>query len=305
MANKKTCNKCKRSISMLQFYNTNSELFSDGKVPFCKSCLKEMMPEDDLDSVKTVLRQIDKPFLIEVWKKAESSKNNTIGEYFRAINSLHQYRDLTWEDSIHYDEHDNIVDREIAKAKASTDTKVEEIDEVETEHGTIKVTKEMRSKWGNYSNRDIIEMEKLFKEMERANDISTPQHKRQLFFYCKLTVLMDKALEENDFGGYEKLSRQFDTLTKSSGFRPIDKKDTSGGIRTFSQIYEEVEKDGFIEPYPIQARQDIVDRTIQYILNYQLKLLNQEQLASPPPDTPQLKEDEIIVDENEVIEDDE
>lgn len=297
MAEKKKCNKCARSISPLQFYNSNSNLFSDGKVPFCKPCLKDMMPEDDLDSVKGVLRQIDKPFLIEVWKKAQSSKNNTIGEYFRAMNSLHQYRELTWVDSIHYDEEDNVVDREIAKAQAEQSTELD-IDEVQTELGVIKVTKEMKSKWGNYPNRDIIEMEKLFKEMERANDISTPQHKRQLFFYCKLTVLMDKALEEGDFAGYEKLSRQFDTLTKSSGFRPIDKKDTSNGIRTFSQVYEEIEKDGFIEPFPIMERQDIVDRTIQYILNYQLKLLNTEQLPSPPDDTPKLKDNETIEDED-------
>jgi hypothetical protein len=299
MAEKKKCNgKCGRSISPLQFYNTNSPLFSDGKVPFCKNCLKEMMPEDDLDAVKTVLRQIDKPFLIEVWKKAQASKNNTIGEYFRPINSLHQYRYLTWENSIFYDEDNSIVENEIAKANSETSESMD-IEEVETEHGIIKVTKEMKSKWGNYPNRDILEMEKLYVEMERANDISTPQHKRQLFFYCKLTVLMDKALEEGDFAGYEKLSRQFDTLTKSSGFRPIDKKDTSNGIRTFSQIYEEVEKDGFIEPFPIMERQDIVDRTIQYLLNYQLKLLNQEQLHTPPQDIPQLKEDEEIKDVDE------
>lgn len=293
MAEKKTCNKCKRSIGLLQFYNTNSELFSDGKLPFCKACLKDMMPEDDIDAVKSVLRQIDKPFLIEMWKKAVANKNHTIGEYFRAINSLHQYRDLTWDDSIHYDKEESIVDREISKAEVES---VEDIDEVNTEHGVIKVTKEIKSKWGNYSNRDIIEMEKLFKEMERANDISSPQHKKDLHFYCKLSILADKALDEGDFGGYEKLSRQLDTLKKSAGFRPIDRLSgsESSGVRSFSQVYEEIEKDGFIEPYPITARQDIVDRTIMYMLNYQLKLHNKEQLSKPPQDTPKLKDDEIL-----------
>lgn len=255
-----------------------------------------MMSEDNIDSVKAVLRQIDKPFLIEVWNRSKKSNNNTIGEYFRAVNSLHQYRDLTWDNSIHYDEDDNVADK---KDKENSED-LESIDEIETEHGEIKVTRELKSKWGNYTNRDILEMEKMFQDMLRANDIQTPQHKKQLHFYCKLTILMDKALEEGDYTGYEKLHRQFDNLTKSAGFRPIDRKDGSeaSGIRTFSQIYEEVEKDGFIEPYPIQERQDIVDRTIQYMLNYQLKLLNQEQLSSPPPDTPQLKNDELIEDED-------
>jgi hypothetical protein len=292
MEQKKFCNGCKRNRGLIQFYNSNSPLFSDGKVPLCKTCIKEMMPEDDLEKVQSVLRKIDKPFLIDVWNNAKSSTNQTVGDYFRQINSLHQYRNLTYDDSIFYDKDNSIVEKEISKASES-------IEEVETEHGKIAVTKELKSKWGNYPNRDILEMEKLYVEMERANDISTPQHKRQLFFYCKLNVLMDKALEEGDFGGYEKLSRQFDNLTKSSGFRPIDKKDTNMGIRTFSQIYEEVEKDGYIEPYPITERQDIVDRTIQYILNYQLKLLNAEQLSSPPPDTPKLLDSERIVDDDE------
>jgi hypothetical protein len=296
MDEKKVCaGKCKKARGITQFYNSNSPMFSDGKVPICKTCLKGMMPEEDVDAVKSVLRQIDKPFLIDIWSMCKESKNNTIGEYFKNINSLNQYRYLTWDDSVFYEGKNSIVENEIIKANGE----LGEINNVETEHGTISVTKEMKSKWGNYSNRDIIEMEKLFLDMERANDVPTPQHKRQLFFYCKLTVLMDKALEEGDFTGYEKLSRQFENLTKSSGFRPIDKKDTSGGIMSFSQIYEEVEKDGFIEPYPIQERQDIVDRTIQYILNYQLKLLNQEKLSSPPQNTPTLKESELLLDVDE------
>jgi hypothetical protein len=297
MSEKKVCNECKRSISPLQFYNSNSSLFSDGKVPFCKSCLKKMMPEDDIDAVKKILRQIDKPFLIEIWKTAEASTNNTIGEYFRAINSLHQYRDLTWEDSIHYDNDNSIVENEIKKASEEGTQDVLDIQELETDQGVIKVTKELKSKWGNYSNRDIIEMERLFKEMERANDISSPQHKKDLHFYCKLSTLADKALDEGDFSGYEKLSRQLDLLKKSAGFRPIDRLSgsESSGIKSFSQVYETIEKDGFIEPYPIQERQDIVDRTIMYMLNYQLKLHNKERLVSPPHDTPKLKEDEILV----------
>lgn len=299
MAEKKTCSKCSRNIGLLQFYNTNSPIFSDGKIPFCKKCLKEMMDAENVDSVKAVLRQIDKPFLIEVWKKSQSSKNDTIGEYFRQVNSLHQYRELTWDNSIHYDDDSSKVESLIKNDKSDLPASIEDIAEIETEHGEIKVTKELKSKWGDYSNRDVLEMEKMYKDMERANDISTPQHKRQLYFYCKLNVLMDKSLEEGDFGGYEKLARQFDNLTKSSGFRPIDRQSGSeaSGVRTFSQIYEEVEKDGYIDPYPIETRQDIIDRSLQYILNYQLKLLNQEQLSSPPPDTPKLLPNEVSPEE--------
>jgi hypothetical protein len=284
---KKICNQCKKNKGLHNFYNSNSVMFSDSKIPICKGCLKDMMPEDDLDSVKSVLRQIDKPFIIEVWKKAQSSKNHTVGEYFRAVNSLPQYRDLTWDNSIEYN---SVVEKE--DTTSEKDTPVNDIDEVETDHGTIKVDKALKVKWGNFSNRDIIQMEELYLDMERANDISSPQHKKDLYFYCKLTVLADNALNNGDAGDYEKYNRQLDNLKKNAGFRPIDRKDgsESSGIRSFSQIYSEIEKDGWIEPYDIEANQDIVDRTIMYMENYQHKLYNMEAMHSPPTDTPKVDE---------------
>jgi len=273
------------------YYQSASKLFSDGRVPLCKKCIKEMMPEDDIDKVQSTLRMIDKPFLIDIWNSSLASEADTVGTYMKNINSLPQYKHYTWDDSVLYEKERNKTVN-VEKPNNSQKTSTNDIDSVDTEHGTITVTKELKSKWGNYTNREIIEMEKMYKDMELSNDISTPQHKKQLQFYCKLTLLMDKSLDEGDFAGYEKLSRQFDTLSKSSGFRPVDRKDGSeaSGIRSFSQIYAEIEKDGWIEPYPITEAQDIVDRTIMYMENYQHKLYNMEQLYEPPQDTPKVND---------------
>jgi hypothetical protein len=291
---KKSCSRCGNEKAITSFYSSVSPLFFDKLVPFCKPCIKEMMNAEDIDSVYSTLRSIDKPFLKDLWNKALMSTNDSRGEYFRMLNSLHQYRNLTWENSIFYDDHEK-AKKNKATSTSNNISDIENIDEVETEYGQIKVTKELVSKWGDYSNRDIIEMEKLYQEMLFSNAIDTPQHKKQLYFYCKLTILMDKALSDGDFAGYEKLARQFDTLTKSSGFRPIDRKssDEASGIRSFSQIFQEVEQNGFIEPYNVEENQDIVDKTILYLLNYTRKLLNLEKLSVPPTDTPKVKEDVV------------
>lgn len=249
-----------------------------------------MAHEDDIDSVYDTLRKVDKPFLKDVWTKAQQSNNNTVGEYFRLTGSLPQYRQKKWEDSIFFEDNENKEELEEATSQEST----QDIDEVETEYGAIKVTKELKIKWGDYSNRDIIEMEKLYQSMLYSNDITTPQHKKDLYFYCKLSILADKALDDGNAGDYEKFNRQLDALKKSAGFRPIDRKSgaESSGLRSFAQVWEEIERDGFIEPYDIKLRQDNIDREIQYILNYQLKLMNHEQLSQPPADTPKVKSPE-------------
>lgn len=304
MSDKKTCNGCKRNIGNSQFYSISSPLFADGKMPFCKKCLKDMMPENDLEKVYSILRQIDKPFLIDIWESAKADKNSTVGIYFKNINSLKQFRDLGWKDSIFTsaknrsaNESEEVeIHNDVTQKEESNSYDLNSITEIEDKDvGTIKITKELKSKWGSNSSSDILEMEKLYLEMMKANDISSPQHKKELQFYCKLSVLADRALDEGDFAGYEKLFRQLDSLKKSAGFRAIDRLSGSEatGIRSFSQVYEEIEKNGFIEPKPIKERQDIVDRTIMYILNYQLKLLNAEQLVAPPSDTPKLLPEEV------------
>jgi hypothetical protein len=286
--NLKVCSMCTRERSLKNnFYSSASPLFrNDGKVPYCKECLKEMIDVEDLDTVHEVLQAIDKPFLAEIWKKAIESKKDTFGEYMRMVCSLHQYKNLTYKNSS--------TKEKIEKTFLDKDHReLDSIKDIETEQGNITITKELKSKWGNYTNREILEMERLYKEMLFANSIETPQHQRQLYFYCKLSVLMDRALTEGDYAGYEKLSRQFAELQKSSGFRPIDRKssDEANGIKSFSQIFAEVEANGYVEPLKIDLieNQDIVDRTIQYILNYTRKVLGMEKLAEPPSDTPKVE----------------
>lgn len=279
---------CTRERSLKNnFYSSASPLFrKDEKVPYCKDCLRDMIDVEDLDSVHEVLQAIDKPFLADIWKKAIESPKDTFGEYMRMVCSLHQYRNLTYKNSSTKDKIEKTLLTE-------NDKDFESINDIETDQGNISITKELKSKWGNYSNREILEMEKLYKQMYFANSIETPQHERQLYFYCKLSVLMDRALTDGDYGGYEKLSRQFAELQKSSGFRPIDRKssDEANGIKSFSQIFAEVEANGYVEPLNIDLieNQDIVDRTIQYILNYTRKVLGMERLAEPPSDTPKIE----------------
>jgi hypothetical protein len=109
-----------------------------------------------------------------------------------------------------------------------------------------------------------------------------------------LNILVDRALKDQDWKTFETLNKQLTSVLKDAGFRPIDRVSgsESSGIRSFSQIFEEVEKDGFIVPAPLDVHQDIVDRTIMYLVNYQRKLLNMGALDSPPDDTPDSEGDE-------------
>ena len=68
--NKKLCCVCNEDRPLSQFYRSYNPLHSDGYVPMCKECIKnacynEVTDDVDVESLKNVLRQIDRPFLVK------------------------------------------------------------------------------------------------------------------------------------------------------------------------------------------------------------------------------------------------
>jgi hypothetical protein len=284
---KKICTICHKEQSVGNFYNVNSRLFLDKKTPYCKSCIREQINEGDINSLLNVLREIDRPYIEQIWDKATESKNNTVGEYFKMLNSLAQYRDLTWNQGDKQDV--GQVSLEVVHNNQSDE---QPINSIQTENGIIEIDGEIKSRWMGYSPEEMLKMEAFYQSMIRSYDISTPTHKQQLKLMCMLNLKMNTALENDDFKAFQAYHSQYEKILQSSGFRPIDRKssDEATGIRSFSQVFEEVEKNGFIEPYPYQEKQDIIDMTIMYMSNYTRKLLNMQGLSEPQKDTPKVDE---------------
>lgn len=256
-----------------EHYNSFSSLCrATGKSHICKKCTLEIYQYylNKYNDVKSAIyyscRKLDYYFdalLVTVAEQQSKEKNSNIfALYITKINSLGQYKGKCFDDSLPF---------------------------ITVTDSANKNSIELIEKWGeNYDASQLLRLEKFYKDMCDAYDISTPSHKQLLKFICKLNLKMDKCLEENDTTGFAKLSAQYETMMKSAKFRPLDKitADAQTGIRTFSQIFEEVEKKGFINPMPIEENQDIVDKTIMYILNYTRKLVGVQKLSSPPIDTP-------------------
>lgn len=101
-SNKKQCLKCTKEKDVSEFYMSSSVLYTDKKLPVCKDCLESFVVgsgKDTTNSLTSLMRMIDRPFLHEEWKAAMSYEK-PFGEYMRRI-AMRQNRDLTWEDSTH------------------------------------------------------------------------------------------------------------------------------------------------------------------------------------------------------------
>jgi hypothetical protein len=287
-----TCQMCGETKKPVEYYASSSVYhLGTGRVQFCKNCCIDMSHDENgiinVEKFKILLEQIDKPFLNDVLQSAyeesqKDGKSTPFQLYFKNINSLNQYKKMTWKDS-----------------KFNTDNNIN--------HNQIKyethfnVTNEMILKWGSkYDPEDYYELEQFYNDMQRTNNIETTQDMIYLKKLAIISLKMDKELEDGNYDEAKKLGDLFSKYMADSKFRAMDKTDAdkTGGIRNFSSIYAEVEKDGFIPPWEYYRKikgisQDIVDKTIMHIENFTLKLNKIEKMISPPLDTPKLENDEI------------
>lgn len=282
----KACSKCEENKQLKSYYLASDKIIhSDGRLSICKTCLDELVDMFVPETLVEVLRKIDRPF-IKTEYVASLSMANPFKEYMRRLAMRHNIN-LTYKDSMFDDD-------DFSKYKVKTINDLNKSYDVE-DVVSFKVTPEIIAKWGSgYSETDLFRLEQFYSEMKQSNDITTPQHLESLKLLCKLNLKQNNALDSGDSSTFAKLNTQYNKILQDSGFRPIDRQSSgeSAGIRTFSQIWEEVEKEGFIEPYPYKESQDIVDRTIMYMGNYTRKLLNFNSMTEPPEDTPKVDGDD-------------
>lgn len=282
----KACCKCFKTKNTKDNYYLASDdkINTDGRLSICKSCLEGIANFTVVEEFIDALRRIDRPF-IKADYEASLSHNNPFGEYMRRM-GMRQNREFTYADS----QFDEDLSKFATKNSNDLNRKFEVGEVIK-----FKITPELIAKWGSgYSETDFYQLEQFYVEMRGSNDIATPQHLESLKLLCKLNLKQNKALDDGDFTAFKNLNTQYNTVLKDSGFRPIDRQSSgeSSGVRTFSQIWEEIERDGFIEPYPYKEKQDIVDKTIMYMSNYTRKLMNMSSLVEPQEDTPKVDGDD-------------
>ncbi len=272
---KKECSSCKKSKSTTFFFKVDSPMFPDGMINICRDCVREQVDIEDIEQVIGFLRQIDKPFFQEYWDKALESKSHPLGEYIRKVNSLPHVKNKTFNNS---DGIEGVGKVDLQSAKTP--------DTIENVKGEVIVySDELVDKWGiGYKKNEYLQMEKFYQDMRLTHEIHTPVHVNKLKELAYLTIEQSRLRNERDMANYVKLAKTIDDMEKSAGFRPVDRQgiDDATGIRSFSQIWEEVEKRGWRKPPKETYDEDMIDAMIISLANYYHRLVGREILRDIP-----------------------
>jgi hypothetical protein len=287
---KKKCQECGKDKSFTFFFKVDSQMFPDGMINICRDCVRANIDIDNVEEVIGFLRQIDKPFYQSEWDKAyeRRDKAHPMGSYMQKL-GLQQYKGKTFNNSDGIDG--------VGLVDLSSINPPEQIESVDGK--VIEYSEDFVTKWGTgYSKVEYLKMEKFYQDMKATHDIVTPVHINKLMALSKLTVKADKLIQNEDWANHSKVSKTIEDMEKNAGFRPVDRQgiDDATGIKSFSQIFEEVEKKGWRKPPAPVFDEDIVDAMIIALANYYHRLVG-KQILQDIPDEVREEIDEFFKDD--------
>jgi len=274
---KKMCTSCGKNLvvngSVGNFYISNSSVYKhDRKMPICKKCVCTIFEEylietrDDKKAVFQMCRLLDTVFLEELVesaaKEAKKINSNVMKTYMKTVNSLSQYRGMTFKDSKYLDE--NEMARDYIPASES-------------------VTPQLVEKWGmEYTNEQIAFLEKTYNEFMNEKtvsyDTSTHYVKLACIWYLRSLEAGSKGKSTKDSKDYTDM---FSKMMKEAELAPsiLAKKANAKSIGNISEFAKMVEETvniidlRDILPEYFEQPQDNVDRVMWFVINYMEKTL--------------------------------
>lgn len=302
---KKMCLACppeehKNEHSLGDFYLSKNPMHKDGKLPWCKDCIKRLslneLGEIDEEKFKSVLRQIDRPYYKDVlqsainqYKKEHSYIEESdikyhgeeiIGLYFKNLNTLRQVADKSYGDS----EKEGFVRKQGVQAASlniGKSVKQETPDKHYSNIDDFEVTEEIKSLFGD--GYDTLEYKKMFDKYEKLKinyTLQTNIHQEALATYVRFKVKEEDATARGNVDEAKKWYDAAQNAAEKAKLTPkqLTKADLDSGVNSVSELTKAVEQ--AVDVIKIMPRfkyrpNDAPDFNIWCYVDYERKLNDQ------------------------------
>lgn len=306
----KKCTCCHVEKKLLDFYRSNSPLFSiDKRVPICKECIKNLVINKDTGEIDEVelnktLRIIDKPYYKDSLASSyqQFSKEHSyideadikkygdkiLGLYFKNI-MMRQDKDKSYEESekegfLHHKSNIPISEKQkiIKKYSDIQEQKLASNQEPEercySEDDTFVLNDDIIQLFGEgYTKNEYRKMFKKYEKLKLNYSMQTNLHQESLATYVRFKVKEEDATARGDVDEAKKWYDAAQNAAANGKLTPkqLSESDLQGGINSFSEIFKAVEQ--AVDVIPILPRfkyrpNDALDFVIWCYINYAREL---------------------------------
>lgn len=233
---KKRCSKCGDEKRLVDFYKSNSELNTDGKLGICKQCVQDRYEKlltiyegKSMSAFKHLLFNLDEFFSEELYNECVMKDGTKfIGEYFKVVNRDKNYRENT----------------SLNNTLESNETK-----DIQLEDGNI-VNESLVDKWGEgYTASEYRKLERKYKVYSEHYPNKRLQEQEILKQLAELDIMKEKCRVSGDKNGYDKISTQIRRTMEDLNVLPKQSADEEEQL-TLGNIIKMIE---YEEPIPMTS----------------------------------------------------
>lgn len=245
---KKVCSACQKEKRLGEFYISYNVLHKDNRIPMCKTCIKDACYNSDgmfdIENFKSLLRQLDKPFIQSLWDKSEEeamqskgaaeelSKDVVVGKYMKNI-SMRQFRKYNWEGGLNY------VDKSLSEGQVESSTKkITNHERYYLSNEEFVVTEEIIRLFGEgYLSKEYETMSRIYEDSKQDYPNISSSQKNLLLRYVRFSAKEEIATSNGAIAEAEKWSKM-----ATEALKQLNSIDTQGGINCFSEFFRDFER---------------------------------------------------------------
>lgn len=234
-ATHKVCLTCNKRQALTSYYTTNNPLFAeDRKIPMCKLCCEQVFEERGFEGFQAIMRLIGKPILKSLYK-------GDFKKYLSAIQSLPQYRDMTYEDTDLFNP--NLTEVKNGDLQYYTEKELEERMEFWGKGFSESEYAYLDEQWNDYLINYEVEGNKAMESMVQE--------------ICTVKLLLRKDRLENNGKGMRQLHQSLNDLMGAANLKPSQASGAHGTDQeTFGTMVKKIENDKPI-PEPLEEWKDV------------------------------------------------
>lgn len=287
----KICMSCPadKNVKMFaDFYASWNPLHSDKLLPICKQCIRDSCYDAakndiDVERFKSILRQVDRPFIPHIYDsskreyankmaaagKTDNDRSKIIGIYFRTINSMKFYKFLSWQEGIE-ELRKNITETKLPGVERPSEELPYYID--------VQKNDKIRAMFGRgYEDEEYEAMWEKYEFLRKNYNDLTNLHTEALVSYVRYKVKEEFAIAKNNVADAKEWSKMASVAADKAKINPkqLSRNDLQGGINSFSELIQAVESAADVVPILPRFKyspNDAVDFIIWCLTNYLRRL---------------------------------
>lgn len=238
----------------------------------CYECLADNIDVSNIEHANFFCRTYNIPFKPDVWMAIVQEHLKTKNEDTTVIKTyLKQY--------LHQDKNNLFYQDNTADVWKEANEEFQKVLEHRTLLDALEPVKKDfitrgQIKWGNYTFTELIQLENLFNQTIDTFDINNPFQIESVKKACKLSVAVDRAIEEGvDTKDISALITSYNAVLKTAKIEDMIDSANTDVIRNISDLVQYLEENDFKFEYYDKVERDIVDKTINILKEHTTNLV--------------------------------